>query len=81
MSANIKKSKGGPDRHPVAPWMFLAPYLVYAAVFFVVPLIYAAWLAFHQTDGPQASVFVGLGNFKFVFTDPMFYKALTNTTI
>ena len=81
MSANVKKSKGGPDRHPLAPWMFLAPYLVYAAVFFVYPLLYAAWLAFHQTDGPQASVFVGLSNFKFVFTDPRFYKALTNTTI
>lgn len=81
MSANIQKKKGGPDRHPVAPWMFLAPYLVYAAVFFVVPLIYAAWLAFHQTDGPNTAVFVGLGNFKFIFTDRMFYKALSNTTI
>ena len=81
MSANVKKTKGGPDRHPLAPWMFLAPYLVYAAVFFAYPLLYAGWLAFHQTDGPQASVFVGLGNFKFVFTDPMFYKALSNTTI
>jgi len=81
MSANIQKKKGGPDRHPLAPWMFLAPYLVYAAVFFAYPLLYAAWLAFHQTDGPQASVFVGLSNFKFVFTDPRFYKALTNTTI
>ena len=81
MSANIQKKKGGPDRHPVAPWMFLAPYLVYAAVFFVVPLIYAAWLAFHQTDGPNTAVFVGFGNFKFIFTDRMFYKALSNTTI
>ena len=49
--------------------MFLAPYLVYAAVFFAYPLLYAGWLAFHQTDGPNASVFVGLGNFKFVFTE------------
>ena len=81
MSANIQKKKGGPDRHPVAPWMFLAPYLLYAAVFFVYPLIYAAWLAFHQTDGPNTAVFVGLGNFKFIFTDRMFYKALSNTTI
>ena len=45
MSANVKKSKGGPDRHPLAPWMFLAPYLIYAAVFFAYPLLYAGWLA------------------------------------
>ena len=81
MSANIQKKKGGPDRHPVAPWMFLAPYLLYAAVFFAYPLIYAAWLAFHQTDGPNTAVFVGLDNFTFIFTDRMFYKALSNTTI
>ena len=84
MSANVKKLKGGPDRHPVAPWMFLAPYLIYAAVFFAYPLVYAAWLAFHQTDGPT-SVFVGFqgeyDNFMFIFTDPRFYKALSNTTI
>ncbi len=81
MPANIKKSKGGPDRHPVAPWMFLAPYLLFAAFFFVYPLIYAAWLAFHQTDGPNTAVFVGFSNFTFIFSDPRFYKALSNTTI
>ena len=81
MSANIQKKKGGPDRHPVAPWMFLAPYLLYAAVFFVYPLLYAGWLAFHQTDGPHTAIFVGLDNFKFIFTDSMFWKAMSNTTI
>ena len=84
MSANVKKMKGGPDRHPMAPWMFLAPYLLYAAVFFAYPLLYAGWLAFHQTDGPS-SVFVGCkgiyDNFLFIFSDPRFYKALSNTTI
>ena len=81
MSANIQKKKGGPDRHPMAPWMFLAPYLVYAAVFFVYPLLYAGWLAFHQTDGPHTAIFVGLDNFKFIFSDSMFWKAMSNTTI
>ncbi len=81
MSANIQKKKGGPDRHPVAPWMFLAPYLLYAAVFFVYPLLYAGWLAFHQTDGPHTAIFVGLDNFKFIFSDSMFWKAMSNTTI
>lgn len=81
MSANIQKKKGGPDRHPVAPWMFLAPYLLYAAVFFVYPLLYAGWLAFHQTDGPHTAIFVGFDNFKFIFSDSMFWKAMSNTTI
>lgn len=63
------------------PWLFLAPYLLLSLVFFLYPLVYAGWLAFHQTCGPGTAVFVGLDNFKFILTDPTFYKALKNTTI
>jgi ABC-type sugar transport system permease subunit len=64
-----------------APYLFLSPYLVLSAVFFVVPFCSAVLLAFYATNGPRARVFVGLGNFSFLLHDPMFYKALTNTTV
>lgn len=63
------------------PWLFLTPYLLLSLVFFLYPLFYAGYLAFHQTCGPGTAVFVGLDNFKFILTDPTFYKALKNTTI
>lgn len=68
--------------HPgVRPWLFLLPFLIVTGVFFIYPLIQAAILAFYQTNGPTARVYVGLENFRFILHDPDFYTALRNTTI
>jgi ABC-type sugar transport system permease subunit len=63
-----------------APYLFFAPFLLLTAVFTIYPLINAVILAFQQTNGPASRVFVGLDNFRYVLTDPTFYKALGNTT-
>jgi len=63
------------------PLLFLLPYLLVTAVFMVYPLINAAILAFHQTNGPAARAFVGLANFRYLLTDPTFGQALANTSI
>jgi ABC-type sugar transport system permease subunit len=71
-------------RSPVprrSPYLFLAPYFVLTVAFFFYPLFRAAELAFYQTAGPRARVWVGLGNFTFIFGDPDFRRALWNTTI
>jgi ABC-type sugar transport system permease subunit len=70
-----------PWRRTVTPWAFLAPYLVIISLFFLYPFFNAIILAFHQTNGPQSRVFVGLANFRFVLTDEVFYVALKNTFI
>jgi ABC-type sugar transport system permease subunit len=64
-----------------APYAFLSPYLILTSVFFVVPFVNAIVLAFYETNGPRARVFVGLANFRFLLSDPMFYRALENTTV
>ena len=63
------------------PLWFLLPYLVYALVFTVYPMINAGTLAFYQTNGPASKSFVGFDNFRFLFSDEMFHKALWNTTV
>jgi ABC-type sugar transport system permease subunit len=68
-------------RSTSAPYLFLLPYFVLNAVFFLYPLIYATILAFYQTNGPSRRAFVGWGNFTFILKDPDFHKALWNTTI
>jgi ABC-type sugar transport system permease subunit len=64
-----------------APYLFLLPYSLVTAVFFVYPLVYAMVLAFYQTDGPARKQYVGLANFNFVLTDPDFHRALRNTLV
>jgi ABC-type sugar transport system permease subunit len=63
------------------PWLFLAPYLVFAAGFTLYPLVNAVILAFYQTNGPASKSFVGFGNFAYLLQDEMFHIALKNTTV
>ena len=62
-----------------APCIFLAPFLGIFAVFTVWPLIHSLFLAMQQTYGPGRVEWVGLHNFKFLLTDPLFWKATANT--
>jgi ABC-type sugar transport system permease subunit len=64
-----------------APYVFLSPYLLLTAVFFIYPFVNAISLAFYQTNGPHTRVFVGLQNFQFLLTDEVFRIALWNTTV
>lgn len=77
-AARTGKGKPGPK---LAPYLFIAPYLVLTAMFTVYPLINAAVLAFQQTNGPASRAFVGFDNFSYLLTDPQFHTALENTTV
>lgn len=79
--ANRKSARAWRFRSQAAPYLFLSPYFLICALFFVYPLLYATALAFYQTNGPARRVFVGFDNFKFIITDPDFHKALWNTSL
>ena len=72
---------GRPRYKGKAPYLFLSPYVVLTAVFFVVPFVNAIMLAFYETNGPRSHAFVGLANFVFLFSDSVFRRALFNTTV
>lgn len=65
----------------VVPWLFLAPFLANSAVFLLWPLGQSISLSFQQTFGPQATAWIGLDNFRFLFADPLFWKAVRNTLV
>jgi len=63
----------------LAPYLFVAPFMILFAVFGLYPILKSLYLAFHTTNGPRSVVFTGLANFKFLLQDPDFYTALKNT--
>jgi ABC-type sugar transport system permease subunit len=79
-SPRHKSAVGRRLHRGAAPYLFVAPYLCLTSVFFVYPFINALVLAFYQTNGPLTRVFVGLANFRFLWSDATFHKALWNTT-
>jgi multiple sugar transport system permease protein len=60
----------------------LLPALVIFAVFYLYPVLYAAWLSLLRWDGlSESRRFVGLANYVTLFTNPEFWNAVRVTAV
>lgn len=77
------RGSGGYQRfqQKMAPYLFVAPFLLSFLIFGVYPILKSLWLSMFVTSGPRDAVFVGLGNFQFLLSDPDFHIAVKNTLI
>lgn len=66
-----------------AAWAYalLAPALILYSIFFILPFIISSILSFMQWNLISDMQFVGLDNFKSLFSDPVFWKSMKNTFI
>lgn len=65
-----------------APYAMIAPYFLLYLAFGFFPILFSLGVSFTQWDGIGEAVFVGLENYKRVFTqDVYFYKSLWNTLL
>ncbi|OCL25981.1 cytochrome C biogenesis protein [Orenia metallireducens] len=65
----------------VAPYIFVSPFFILFAVFGIFPILFSFYLSFNMWDGMSAMRFVGLGNYKYVLSDPLFWKSLYNSFV
>ena len=68
-------------QHRYAPYVFVAPFVLLFLVFTLYPLVKSIALSFYITNGPKSQIFVGLDNFRFLWSDPTFFKAVRNTCV
>ncbi|WP_328540051.1 carbohydrate ABC transporter permease [Streptomyces sp. NBC_00344] len=66
--------------------LFVTPYVLFLLVVFAVPLVYTLWISVHRfyftAPGTHAdSPWVGLSNYKDVFTDPVVGRAFLNIAV
>ena len=59
-------------------WIWVGPAVVFVGVFLVWPVLNTIWLSLHGSD---ETTFVGLQNFKFIFTDPNTLQVLKNNLL
>src|SRR5690606_6014950 len=64
----------------VAPYVFVAPFILSFSVLTLYPTIKAFIMSF-QRILPGQVTFIGLSNYVRIFNTPTFFKALQNTTI
>ena len=63
-----------------APWLFLAPAMLFAVVFLLLPVVFAAYISLTAWDSLSPPRWMGLKNYQHLFaTDPIFLKTLRQT--
>lgn len=60
-------------------YAMILPALVLFLLFVIYPLLQGAWISLHQWDGLSEMKWIGLNNYRFVFKDKVFWKAMVNT--
>lgn len=69
-------------RTTLAAWGFLAPSALHLFVFTLGPLVFTLYLSLHDWDLLEMQrPFVGLGNYRELLADPLFWTALRNTAL
>ncbi|MEU2248349.1 sugar ABC transporter permease [Streptomyces sp. NPDC019224] len=66
--------------------LFVSPYVLFIVVVFAIPLVYTVWISFHRFyfTAPGTDIdspWVGLSNYRDVFTDPVVGRAFLNILI
>ena len=66
----------------VAAYLLLAPYLLMFAAFLVYPSIHGLYLSFTDARLGQSEMpWLGLENYTYILTDPLFFKVMLNTLV
>ncbi|MEU9360479.1 sugar ABC transporter permease [Streptomyces sp. NPDC048301] len=78
-----RRKEGG---RSTAGALFVSPYVLFVLVVFAVPLVYTVWISFHRFyfTAPGTDIdspWVGLSNYRDVFTDPVVGRAFLNIAI
>ncbi len=60
-------------------YLLVAPYLVHLALFVVFPVLFSILLTFHKWNIISPMEWVGLDNYRHIFQDRVFWKAILNT--
>lgn len=66
-------------QHRLAPYLFLAPFVLIFSIFLLYPLARSVVLSFYKAVGPRKLLFVGLDNYRFLLGDVLFWRSVLNT--
>jgi ABC-type sugar transport system permease subunit len=82
-AAVVRPARTGraPGRRAATPYLFLAPFFIVYSIFLLYPVIDAFRLSFNERIGISAPTFVGLENYRTLFQDERYLRALLNTTL
>ncbi len=75
----MRKKETGNSRS--LPYLFVAPVQLILILVIFIPILYTLWLSFHNYSYGQAVTFAGVNNYREIFADRVFIRALINNII
>jgi multiple sugar transport system permease protein len=70
------------NQRKLAPFLFLAPGVLFFLVYVILPIFQSVWISFHEWDGLSPKwEWIGLQNYVDLFDDDDFYVSLRNNVI
>ena len=69
------------NRLQVAPWLFLAPAMLFFIVYVILPVFQSIWISFYAWDGLGTAEWIGLANYQELLDDDRFYTSLWNNVL
>ena len=68
-------------RENVAAHLFMLPFLLFFVAFVLYPMFMCIFTSFFDATMKREDIFIGVQNYKELFNDPIFWKALKNTLV
>ena len=68
-------------RETITSYLFLAPFLLFFIGFVIYPMFMCVRTSFFDSTLGREDIFIGLANYRALYNDPVFWKALRNTMI
>ncbi len=62
-------------------YVAISPYFILFLAFGLAPIVFSIYLSFHEWDGIGPMKFVGLNQYRYLFTDPDFWHSIAVTLI
>ena len=69
------------NKESIAAWIFILPALLGTFIFIIIPVFCSFGLSFTKWDLLNPIQFVGLDNYKLIFSEQLFFKILLNTFV
>src|SRR2546428_2610907 len=88
--ATIATSTARSRAHPAAlrrlwryrwPYLFVSPFFILFAVFYLYPVGFSVWLSLHEWRGLGPLRWVGLDNYATLFKDSLFWNSMFNSAV
>lgn len=68
-------------KEAITGYLFISPFYILFLTFGIFPIFFSFYLGFQKWNGLGDMEFIGIQNFKWILTDPIFWTSLYNTII